>query len=257
QYRYLQPHKRRNKGRFAIPQLPRRSRSQNLAENQAQVERADVNQLSLQNVLSPAQVCSSHSAGFVAVGKGPLYQLSALLQPVLAVSPLPPPPVRVHRLLFLRLALPPPSAMSGFRYVCSHRGLTQHHHRASAVVSLVRDYLGDSVDVNLWFRFRPLFRFPLDQLRDRLTGLSQRFMNGGGVSLIRRLQRHCDYRATLHVYSMLRLMGHVRAAILHLRDAGIRIGCTLPLLVRSLLLPLAIEARQVFPSRRLDPAFLG
>ena len=40
----------------AVSQLPRRSRTQQLAQDQAQVERAHVDQLPLQNILASAQM---------------------------------------------------------------------------------------------------------------------------------------------------------------------------------------------------------
>jgi hypothetical protein len=61
-----------------IPQLPRRSRSQQRAEDQTQIERADMNQQALQNILMPSQMRASHSSGVVAVRKAPFDQLASL-----------------------------------------------------------------------------------------------------------------------------------------------------------------------------------
>ena len=51
---------------------------------------------------------------------------------------------------------------------------------------------------------------------------------------------------------MLSFVGHVRPAVFHLRDLRIGIPGMLPVFVRRLLLPLAIQPRQVLPRRRLD-----
>lgn len=61
----------------AVPPLPRGSRTQQLAQDQAQVEGADMNQLPLQNVLLSAQVRAPHAAGVVAVREAAFHQLAA------------------------------------------------------------------------------------------------------------------------------------------------------------------------------------
>ncbi|HZL65971.1 MAG TPA: hypothetical protein VFC29_01430 [Candidatus Limnocylindrales bacterium] len=61
----------------AVSPLPRRARTQHLAQDQAQVERADMNQLPLQNVLVSAQVRAPHPAGLVAVREAAFHQLAA------------------------------------------------------------------------------------------------------------------------------------------------------------------------------------
>ena len=48
---------------------------------------------------------------------------------------------------------------------------------------------------------------------------------------------------------MLGFVCQVRPPVLHLSDAGIRIGGAFPLFIRALLLPLAIHPRQLFPRR--------
>ena len=51
--------------------------AQQLAQDQAQVERADMNQRPLQDILPPAQVAAPQTAGLVAVGKAALDQFAA------------------------------------------------------------------------------------------------------------------------------------------------------------------------------------
>ena len=48
--------KAQNQASEAVSQLTRRARAQQFAQDQAQVERADMNQLPLQDILAPAQV---------------------------------------------------------------------------------------------------------------------------------------------------------------------------------------------------------
>jgi hypothetical protein len=61
----------------SIFQLSRSARTQQLAQDQAQVERADMNQRPLQDILPPAQVAAPQTAGLVAVGKAALHQFAA------------------------------------------------------------------------------------------------------------------------------------------------------------------------------------
>ncbi|MHB1954419.1 MAG: hypothetical protein ACYDC6_16205 [Acidobacteriaceae bacterium] len=53
----------------AVSQLSRRARSQQLAENQTQVEGANIDQLPLENIFLSAQRAASHATSFIAVGK--------------------------------------------------------------------------------------------------------------------------------------------------------------------------------------------
>jgi len=68
----------RKKSCKPIPQLARRSRSQQRAEDQTQIERADMNQQALQNILMSSQMRASHSSGVVAVRKARFDQFASL-----------------------------------------------------------------------------------------------------------------------------------------------------------------------------------
>ena len=61
----------------AVSQLSRRARTQQLAQDQAQVERADVNQLPLQDVVPSPQVAAPHPTRLVAVREATLDQFAA------------------------------------------------------------------------------------------------------------------------------------------------------------------------------------
>jgi len=58
-------------------QLPRRTRSQHLSQNQAQVEPAHVDQLPLQNIFVSAQMAAPQPARFVTMREATLDQLAA------------------------------------------------------------------------------------------------------------------------------------------------------------------------------------
>src|SRR3974390_2518464 len=60
----------------AVSQLARRARTQQLAQDQAQVEGANMNQLPLQNVVPSAQVAAPQPAGLVTVRKAAFHQLA-------------------------------------------------------------------------------------------------------------------------------------------------------------------------------------
>ena len=64
----------------AVFQLSGLACTQHLPQHQADVERADVDQQTLQNVLMSAQGAAPHSARFVAVGKAALDFLAGLMR---------------------------------------------------------------------------------------------------------------------------------------------------------------------------------
>src|SRR2546427_8894636 len=79
-----QPRKCKNKRRKPISQLPGSAGSQQRAEDQAQIERPDVNQLAIENVAMSSSMRPSHPAGVVVMRKDPLDQRACLRQQVLA-----------------------------------------------------------------------------------------------------------------------------------------------------------------------------
>ena len=68
---------KQNKAAEAVSQLPWRARSQQLAQDQAQIKRAHMDPLPLQNVFVSAQMATPHSARLVAVREAALHQLAA------------------------------------------------------------------------------------------------------------------------------------------------------------------------------------
>jgi hypothetical protein len=61
----------------AVPPLPRGSRTQQLAQDQAQVESPHMDQLPLQNVLVTTQMGAPHTTRVVAMRKAAFHQLAA------------------------------------------------------------------------------------------------------------------------------------------------------------------------------------
>jgi hypothetical protein len=74
---YKQEIRQQKKQASAVAPFPGRARPHQLAQDQTQVERSHVDQLSLQNVLVAAKMRAPHAAGFVAVGKATFHQLAA------------------------------------------------------------------------------------------------------------------------------------------------------------------------------------
>jgi hypothetical protein len=93
--------------------------------------------------------------------------------------------------------------------------------RRPAVVSLVRDHFLDSSQMDSRLLQGLGFRLSLDQFSHSRAGLRQSFLHCGGVAQMRFLQRHCHYRAGLHVHGVFGLVRQVRTSILHLGDAGV------------------------------------
>lgn len=83
----------------------RRTRTQQLTHDQAQVEAAYVDQLPLQNVLVSAQMGAPHAAGFIAMREAAFDQVTAPPEQALAVTASHPPPILVYRLLLLLVHL--------------------------------------------------------------------------------------------------------------------------------------------------------
>jgi hypothetical protein len=68
---------KQNHRRTQVSQLSRGARAQEFAQDQAQIERAHVDQLPLQNVFVSAQMATPHAARLVAVREAALHQLAA------------------------------------------------------------------------------------------------------------------------------------------------------------------------------------
>ena len=89
-----------------------------------------------------------------------------------------------------------------------------------------------------------------------LAALGQRFMHRIRIARRGRLQCHRQHRTGFQIHRMLRFVCKMRAAILHLRDLRIRVVRILPVVVGTLLLPLAIQLGQLLARESLDAGFL-
>src|SRR4051812_27776737 len=101
-------------------------------------------------------------------------------------------------------------------------------HRA-AVIALVSDDLLDGTFMDLARRRLRFRQGPVNRI---------------GVAVAGRLQRDGQHCAARQVDRMFGLVRQMRASILHLRDACIRVGGTHPFLVRALLFSFPIQPRQ-------------
>ena len=72
-----QQRNKKNKQASAVSPLPRRARSHQLAQDEAQVEGSDVDKLPLQNVSVSAQVGAPHATRVVAMRKAAFHQFAA------------------------------------------------------------------------------------------------------------------------------------------------------------------------------------
>ena len=73
------------------------------------------------------------------------------------------------------------------------------------------------------------------------------------IALMGLLNGHADEGSRFQVDRVLGLVREVRATVLHLRDARVRVVRMLPVRVAALLRAGAIESRQIRPGRRLGP----
>ena len=127
-------------------------------------------------------------------------------------------------------------------YVPSVEG-RQIYQALIAVIALVGHHLVDHPGLVVGHR------------RGRFQVLSRRrqgLRDGRRVALVGALHRHADDGAGVQVDRVLGLVGQMRPAILHLRDAGLGVVRVPPLAVPALLRPLPIEPRQGRPRGRLD-----
>ncbi len=196
-----------------------------------------MNVKALERVVAAAQMQAPHAAGLELVSEGTFDALAApALQPLAPIAA-DPPTVRVHDGLQVLLACPTTTTTVRLRDVAAKLQLVDGGENVVAVVALVRNHFLDH-------------RRIADCRLHLLERLLQRLVDRLRVSLGAAMQRHTQNGPALQVHRLLRLVREVRAAILHLRDLGIRIVRILPLLVRQLLLPLAVETSQLRTSQR-------
>jgi hypothetical protein len=93
----------------------------------------------------------------------------------------------------------------------------------------------------------------LTSLLQILVGSIERLLDRRRIALDATVQSHRHHRARIHVDGVFLLVGEVRAAVLHLGDLRVWVVRIYPVLVRALLLPLTVDARQILSRRRRNP----
>ena len=114
------PHQRQQGGQDRVEpplQPTRRADADQLPHQQSEIETADVNQQSLQNVRVPAEVHAAHPARFVEMREGPLQALAAKPQQTQAPRAANTATIAIDRGACVGLLLPVASPAIGFRDV--------------------------------------------------------------------------------------------------------------------------------------------
>ena len=78
---------RKNEQREAVFQLARSAGADQVAENQTEIERAYMNQLTLEDILMASQMSPPHGPGIVTMREATFDQLAPLTKQALAISP--------------------------------------------------------------------------------------------------------------------------------------------------------------------------
>src|SRR3989454_265587 len=223
-------------------QPSRRAAPECLPHEQAEIERAGMNEQPLQDVVMAPQVRAAEAAGVVHVGEGPLDVFAAASHDPLASRPAHAPAISVDRGLRLRRLRPVPSAALGLGDVRAHGDRLEIDHRLVTVIPLV----GDDRSEHRWRRPRGMRGLDLCRGGDGGLDETRRVTDVGPV------QRHRHERAGVQIDGMLGFVREVRAPVLHLRDLRVRIRRVLPVLVRRPLLPAPIKARERLAGRGLN-----
>jgi len=84
-----------------------------------------------------------------------------------------------------------------------------------------------------------------------------RLVHGLRVARVNWLHPNRNYHSGFHVHGVLRLVGQMRAPVLHLRDPRIGIVRVHRFLVGALLGPFPIQPRQLCACGRFDTGLLG
>src|ERR1035437_5901260 len=198
-----------------------------------------------------AQMRSPHSSRVVDMREASFQQFSPTPQQLFASLAPNASPVPIDRRLLPWFPPPLPTLSFRLRQIRPHSDLSEILHHRAAMIALVRHHLFQPV------RVHPLIsRWFLAHFLQLLRRLDERFLHRRRVSSISSLQRHRHHRSRLQIHRVLRLVRQVRPPIFHLRDPRILIVRVLPIFVRSLLLSLPVQPRQIFPRRRFDPRLL-
>ena len=224
-----------------------RAHSEQLAHDQTQVSRRNLQQISLGHLGQSSQPTPPRSARLAHMGEAPFGQLaSPALQPF-ATRAAYPAAIAPHCRLLLRgpLAPLPMGIPSGFGNIRSH---TQRAVQQGQGVRRMITFVGRRV-ANV------CRTVGLDDVELRLYhALGQRL----GVATIGFIYDRRQHQIRFQIDDVFCLVGQMRPAVLHLRNAAVGIGGRLPIVVGDLLLrPCFVESPQIFVGRVLDAGLCG
>ena len=169
----IQAQERQEEGSTAVLPLPRHTGAQEFAEDQAQIEPGDVNQLPFEYILVLAKVRAPHAPGVAIVCETAFDELPAPSQYALAVVTVHSSPAGVHRLLLSSLAISVALSLPlPLRNIGAYLVTLYPLQPRTRVIALVGDHLLDALHVHLRLLARMLFGLPHRKLRHRFAGLA-------------------------------------------------------------------------------------
>ena len=124
------------KGAGAALEAPRGPDARQAANDQAEIEAADVHQEALPDVRVPPEMYPAHAPGLVEMGVGSFEAFAALAQQPSSTGPPDSPPVGIHGVTGGELAAPASPAAIRLRDVTAQPQVGQRDHRLVAVIAL-------------------------------------------------------------------------------------------------------------------------
>src|SRR4029077_12801710 len=203
-----------------------------------------MNQHTFEDVGVAAQIYPAQSSSFVGMCEGALQALTPLAQQPSASRCTNPSSITVDSVARGVLSLPIPAATSRLGYVSANTQDGKILQERITVITFVSNQLLNDLSLRLG-------------LLDVFGRFNQRLLNRFCVALVRWLNGYGYNGAGLQIDSMLGLVRQMRASIFHLCNARIRILGMSPVIIRSLLWSLSVQARQVFTRWSGDPGSFG
>ncbi len=189
------------------------------------------------------EICPPHCTCFIEVCTRSFQSFSPLAKQALSPFSSDTSTISVHGIPRTGVPVPPPFTPLWFGNVASDLQLLEIFYQLRAVISLVGHKLLQSI----------AFRQHTLELFGRFN---ERLLDRRRIALVGSLNRDANHRSGFQIHGVFGLVSQMRAAVLHLGDAGVRILRVLPVIVGTLLRPLAIYARQILPGRCLNTRFL-
>ena len=233
----------RQDGRHAPLEPARRAHADQGPHEQAQVAGPRVDEQSFEDVGMPSQVRPSHAAGVVQMRVRPFEVLAPSPQQGHAPCPADASAIRIDRVAGHGLLRPVASAAIWFRDVAPQVEGRQIREHLITVVPLVRHDLVDHHRVVVGHRGHgfEVLRRGRERVGDRRR-----------IALIGPLHGDAHNGPRLQIDRVFGLVREVRATVLHLRDARVRVVWMPPVCIAAFLRARPIQPRQVGARRRLD-----